>query len=361
MLCLRPKLILAALALFGLGIAGCQTQNIPGPTPIPTELPTLSPSPSATIAPSASAEPPTLRPMVMATALVTAAPVVQAPQPTSTKEPVCFVAQPNDTLISLAQRGGYNDLSVLPAIREMNGLCPTCNNIQAGQKYCIPNPTATPTPQGGEKTATARASELPALATQVFGVCTYTVKSGDTSIGVQLNTGATLRQLCELNDPTTFNCGGCNVDKPIGEQGCRPPLREGQALKVPCAPPTATITPTLTGSETATPTPIFTAPRIISPVNGASVRGIVQLLWLPVSILQPDEFYLVVWTDTTTGQTRQARTQSASFRMPVELEPSGGQAHTVNWQIAVAREAPDSTYVLVSPLSLIYTFRWESR
>jgi hypothetical protein len=102
-------------------------------------------------------------------------------------------------------------------------------------------------------------------------------------------------------------------------------------------------------------------PRIISPVNGASVRGIVQLLWLPVSVLPPDEFYLVLWTDTTTGQTRQARTQSASFRMPVELEPTGGGAHTVNWQIAVAREAPDGTYVMISPLSLIYTFRWESR
>lgn len=343
--------------------AGCNIEP-PGPTPIPSpsQQPTVSPSPSLTFTPSPTVPTPppplapTLRPMITSTALVTQAPVVEMAPATPTPGPICFTAQPNDTLGDLIFRAGYADLSPLPAVRDLNGLPPGSNYISAGTEYCIPRPTATPTPEGGEATATARAREL-ALPTRVFTIRQYTVRANDNITSIQLNTGATLRELCELNDPTVLNCAGCALDKAIGEQGCRPLVREGQALNVPGPAPTATITPTLTGSETPTPTPVFALPRLVSPVNNSTESGQVQLVWLPVGILEPGQFYLVMWTDLTTGQTWQGHTAINSYRLPAEVTPQDGQAHTINWQVGVAQEGTDG-YVLLSPMSLIYTFTW---
>lgn len=343
--------------------AGCNIEP-PGPTPIPSPSvqPTESPSPSATFTPSATTPPPppalapTLRPMITSTALVTQPPVVEMAQSTPTPGPICFTAQAGDTLGGLIFRAGYPDLAPLPTVRELNGLPPGSNDISVGQEYCIPRPTATPTPEGGEATATARAREL-ALPTRVFTIRQYTVRANDNITSIQLNTGASLRELCELNDPTVLNCAGCALDKPIGEQGCRPLVREGQALNVPGPAPTATITPTLTGSETPTPTPVFALPRLVSPVNSSTESGQVQLVWLPVGILEPGQFYLVMWTDLTTGQTWQGHTTASSYRLPQEQIPTDGQPHIVNWQVGVAQDGPDG-YILLSPMSLIYTFTW---
>lgn len=351
------------LLLAALIAAGCQIQPPPGPTEIPTEQPTASPSPSPTLSPQPEAPTATqeaLRPLVTSTALATPLPAVEVVQPTDTPGPICFTVRPNETLSDLIFRAGYANLSPLPAVRQLNGLPPNSNAIQVGQQICIPRPTATPTPLGGEHTATARAREL-ALPTRAFAISTYVIRSNDNITSIQLNTGASLRDICELNDPTVINCAGCNLDRPIGEQGCRPIVRAGQTINVPGPAPTATITPTLTGNETATPTPAFAMPRLVSPVNRATESGAVQLVWLPVGLLQPDEFYLVMWTDMATGQTWQARTPINSFRLPMSLEPADGQTHTINWQVGVAREGADGSYVLISPMSLIYSFTWLPR
>src|SRR5947209_12215774 len=109
---------------------------------------------------------------------------------------------------------------------------------------------------------------LYAQQTGVVSITTYVIKKGDTITSLQLDLGVTLRQLCDLNHPDPINCGGCNIDAPIGQQGCRPLLREGATIRIPGPTPTPTITPTLTGSETATPTPPYAAPQILSPSQG---------------------------------------------------------------------------------------------
>lgn len=352
--------------------AACQPQENPGPTLIPTGTaspqPTITLSPTQTLVPTQppTAEAPPLLPIITAT--VAPSPlgvlgggggiVVDVPPPTP--GPKCFKAQPGDTLGELAYRAGYNDWSVLPAIRELNGMCATCNDVQVGREYCVPRPTATPTPPGGEATAAARGTELAALPTRGYSIVKYKIQSDDNIISIQIRTGASLADICRLNDGV-INCAGCDLTKPIGEQGCRPIVVEGAEINVPGPPPTATITPTLTGLETATPTPVYAAPRVISPVNNEVKRGIVQLLWLPAGVLQPDEFYLVVWSDQASGQTRQQETKSTSYRLPETFEPPPGETHTLFWRVSVARRAEDGSYIVVSPEGLIYTFLWQGQ
>lgn len=365
---LLPKLGAALVAL--IMIAGCQTTP-PVPTLAPTEQPTGGPtatlapsvSPSPTASPAESPTPfsvPTLRPMVTATGLATPAPVVEVMLPTPLPGPLCFVARPNDTLGALIFRSGYDELTpgLLEATRALNGLPPGSNAIVAGQQYCIPRPTPTPTPPGYEATQTVVARELPDLVRGPIAIATYVIKEGENIITVQLNSGATLREICTLNDPTVINCAGCDLTKPIGQQGCRPIVVVGRSIKIPGPTPTPTITPTVSGNETATPTPAYDRPSIVSPINGAEVFGVAQLIWLPVRVLEPDEFYMLIWSDLTRQQTWQHRTRASTYRLPRDLVPAAGEAHTVNWQVGVAREGPDGSYVLISPMSLIYSFTW---
>lgn len=357
----------AALIAFALLLAACQTDTLPQPTLAPTTSPT--PSPSASPSPTATPPvtdtpivPPQMRPMIVATQPEIPLVRVEAPQPTATPQPPCIVARPGDTLFGLLARSGlYAETSpeLLAALRELNGLPPGSNNIQAGATYCIPLPTPTPTPIGYEATQTVVAQELPDLPLRVFAEATYIVKEGENITTVQLNSGATLREICAMNPPSVINCTGCDLTKPIGAQGCRPIVVVGQAIKVPGPTPTPTITPTRSGLETATPTPPYALPNVASPINGATVSGTVQLIWLPVTVLQPDEFYVIIWSDMTRQQSWQHTTRASTYRLPAELAPPSGERHTINWQVGVAREQADGSYLIISPWSLIYTFTWQ--
>ncbi len=356
-----PGVVLLGLTL-SIVLLGCQATNPPGPTAMPTASVTftVSPSPSVSAAPS-----PTLRPIIEATAInPTPPPVADVPTEPAAPTPMCMVARQGDTIITLLYRGGYGNYSQALAeeFRRINNMPSGSNNIQANQTYCIPGPTPTPTPPGFGETRTAIARELPSLIpqTRIAAITEYVIKQGDTILSLQFNLGVTLRDLCELNHPDPINCGGCNIDAPIGQQGCRPLLREGAKIRVPGPTPTPTITPTLTGSETATPTPSYGAPKIVSPISGATVSGTVQLVWLPVAILQPDEKYLVVLTDATTNQTWEFETQATSYRLPTEMIPTDGRPHTINWRVAVARLSADgNAYLIIGRQSLIYTFTWQ--
>ncbi|MDW8300221.1 MAG: LysM peptidoglycan-binding domain-containing protein [Anaerolineae bacterium] len=357
---------LVALTFSLILAAACQADALPQPTLAPTHSPSPSPTPSVTPTPAPpQTEPlevPTLRPMILATQPVPPTVVAQIVPPTPTMLPPCFVARPGDTLYGLLARSGlYQEASpaLLAAFRELNGMPLNSNNIQAGNTYCVPLPTPTPTPLGYEATQTAVARELPELAVRVFAEATYVVREGENITTVQLNSGATLRELCAMNPPTVLNCTGCDLTKPIGAQGCRPIVVVGQALKIPGPTHTPTITPTRSGLETATPTPPYGAPRLVSPLHQAEVRGDVQLIWLPVTILQPDEFYLIVWSDMTRQLTWQHTTRATSFRLPRELTPPSGTTHVINWQVGVARQQADGSYLVVSPWSLIHSFTWQ--
>jgi hypothetical protein len=298
--------------------------------------------------------------MVTSTALVSPVPVVQAIVPTNAPTPICVTARAGDTLYDMIFRVPYANLTMLDAIRAANGLCPTCNNIEIGKSYCFPRPTPTATAPGYELTLTARATSIAGLPTRVMSIAKYKITARDNGmIALQFNTGASMRDLCELNEDK-LNCQGCNVDAPIGQQGCRvaiPP--PGSEINIPGPAPTVTITPTLTGLETTTPTPVFSLPRPVSPVDKGSVAGPALLTWLPVGILQPDEFYLLTWQDMTAGTPPlQDRTQATSYHIPREFTPADGQPHEIHWLVGVAREGADGNFVLISPMSPIYTFTW---
>jgi hypothetical protein len=351
-----------ALITAVLALAACQTNNPSVPTTIPTASRafTPSPNPSASVAPS-----PTLRPLIEATAVPpTAGPVVDTPQPTATTGPFCLTAKPGDSIFTLLAKGGYNNFSppLAQAFRELNNMPENSNNIVAGERYCVPQPTPTPTPPGYEATLAKRLTELP-VQTRPVVIATYVIVKDDNIMLVQIKTGATLRELCDLNHPDPINCGGCDIDKPIGQQGCKPILRIGDVIRIPGPTPTPTITPTLTGSETATPTPPYSGPRLVEPVNGVALAGGVMLRWLPVGILQPDEAYLVLLSDATAqpSHTWEFETQATSLRLPADIQPTDGQPHTFNWQVMVARKTPDGAYIVVGRKSVIYTFTLQSQ
>ena len=349
------------MILMGALLAGCKPNTPPGPT----EIPTLTVTPSPSVTPSGPQSPvPSLRPVVTATGLApTPAPVVERPTDAPTAGPKCFTARQGDTVLQIITRAGYGDLAVWGEFCALNGMAPGCNVIQAGKEYCVPRQTDTPTPKGFSETATARASEIGNIgATKYPALTTYTIVKDDNIISVQLKTGVSLRVLCELNHPETINCSPpCKIDKPIGEQECRPVLKIGAKIRIPGPTATPTITPTLTGSETMTPTPLYSAPRLVAPVTGQTVSGDVQLIWLPVRILKPDERYLVLATDVTGGKNYEFETESTSVRLPDYAKPADGQPHTVNWQVGVARTGEDGSYVLVSTMSVIHTFVWQTQ
>jgi LysM repeat protein len=331
----------------------------PVPTVIPTASITTTLTPSATLSVSLTPSA-TFRPIVTATAPapVVSGPISEGPTVAPTQGPYCYTAKAGDTLVSLIAKSGYADLTVLAETRKLNNMCNGCNDIQVGQQYCVPRQTATPTPQGYEATLAQRTKEGIGPS-GIMAVATYTIAKDDNLISIQIKTGASLREICELNHPNPINCGGCNIDKPIGQQGCKPLLRVGDIVKIPGPTATPTITPTLSGSETATPTRSYSAPRLVAPAIGSRVSGAVQLMWLPSGILQADEVYLVQITDATTDHTWRFDTQATSVRMPPEAQPTDGNPHTFNWKVGVARKSAEGALVQIGQESVIFTFIWQ--
>jgi hypothetical protein len=316
--------------MFGLlifALVGCQSGQPGVPTAIPVGTSTrqpATPSPLPTASPGPS---PTIPDLIAATAIPpTAGPVAEVPTAIPPKEPFCLVAKSGDTLFGILYQGGYgqSSLALEDEFRRINNMPPGSKTIVLGQKYCVPAPTPTPTPPGYDKTKEKIMTEVPVAQARIEANATYVVVEGDNLISVQLKTGVSLRVLCDLNNPSPLNCGGCAIDRPIGQQGCRPSLRIGDVLRIPGPTPTPTITPTLSGSETVTPTPIYGGPKLASPYNGGTVSGSLRLLWMPVGILKPDEYYLVLLRDMTNGQQWVFDTRATSLQLPDTIRPANG-------------------------------------
>ncbi len=353
------------LAIVLLLLSACRADTLPNPTVIPTVAPnTAAPSltPSATL--SVSVTPiPTFRPIITVTSGPTIAVVANVPTRVPSATPVCLTARAGDTVVTLLNRGGYNDLSSAPAFRQLNNMPPGSNIIQAGQSYCIPRQTATPTPENWDATRTIVAPLLPTSGAVTLNE--YTVKEGDTPLALEIKTGVALSYLCQLNPaPDGLNCAGCDLSAPIYQAKCRPTLRIGQKIKYPGPTPTPSVTPTLTGSETATPLPAYNIPRILYPSNGGVVSSeSVQLSWLPGGgTLNPDEAYMVLLTDATvSGNSRNAQflTQATSYRLTPEYGPLDGNPHTIYWQVGIARLGADGAAILISEKSQAVSFTWQ--
>jgi LysM repeat protein len=271
------------------------------------------------------------------TSLPTATP---PPEPTPTPPPiqsetvlVKHIVEGGETLLSIALQ---YDVSV-EGIQQANGL--TDELIRIGDELTIPIVR--------ENVATG--------ATGPPSNFTYTVVEGDTLISIGLKFGSTVADIQSAN-----NLAGNAVIRPgdsliIPVQGVPP-----EALQ-----PTAAPTPVVEAGAPA-PTPVvYSAPRLLSPTEAASVARTdpVLLQWASVEVLQPNEWYVLQLfaRSPNARPLSTAWTKQTSYRLGAELAPAEGQLAEYDWLVSVVRVNPSGSQLSLeaaSPPSEIRRFTW---
>jgi hypothetical protein len=121
------------------------------------------------------------------------------------------------------------------------------------------------------------------------------------------------------------------------------------------------LSPTPSGSETATPTATatFNAPSALSPTDRArfSADQIVTLRWVTTGQLAPGEKYRITIVDDTTGQVFTGETTDLTFIIPSDWQGTDGQPHVYRWTVGVAGGGTDALRYETSARSFIWTAR----
>jgi hypothetical protein len=356
------KIILFALTAAVL-IAGCELSNVPQATPTPnteplqTATPTTAPSftPSMTL----SAVPQ----LVSATPTELPGTPTETATDTPTPDPYAtYIIQPGDTMNYIIQLPPFNYRNdfVVAEIMRLNPFITNPNRLPGpGSSILIPLPTATTTPQGGELTATAQPN-APQVSQPIGQIIQVQIKEGDTIVGITESNSTTLPIVATLNPQLQFI--NCDFTNPSGGPDCNVSLRVGDSVNVPALTPTPTLSPTISGSETATPTPTYGAPSLIfPPQDGNASARTFQLQWVSVGILRDKEVYLVEIQDETAGMQKVAVTTSTSYELPDELVPTDGKTHTIHWRISVAAPNDQGAYRYIGAVGEWRTFQWQSK
>lgn len=286
------------------------------------------------------------------------------PTPTNspTPAPCIQTVLAGDSLIAIAIRCGHNSQDILPLIVEINDL-PNASSIIQGQQIEVPWPTPTddpnpptqePTAEGSSnregddiQTIALESSEVPdfiedpfaptATATLLPGVMWHEVISGENIITVASRYNANVKILSELNPEVDF--AKCDFGMTFGGPECTVFLAQGQLLRVPAPTPTATLIPTISGSETATPSPTatFNAPSATSPQDGSffGARELVTLRWIPTGTLSDNQVYYVRVEDTTSNTVYTAETGQLLFVLPREWQGKDESRHRYEWTVSV--------------------------
>lgn len=302
---------------------------------------------------------PSPTPSVMPTATPTTDNLEQtlAPAATPTLEPYTYTVQAGDTLYYILGLFGYRELSIVPEVLALNGMASE-NDLFADQTLLIPRqtptpgPTTTPSPTPGEGTPTIDPNLTPD-----YSDCSpenrcispdgqywlHTVQEGETCAQVAVIYDTTVPDVLRDNNLTN----DCII-------------QPNQVLRVFIR---VTLTPTLTPTggpnSTATPTPTLMPPDLLSPADGASVarNERVVLQWVTTQSLDGDQHYLVVVTNTTTGNEYRWTTRSNVYRLPDDLRPGSGQSIVYQWRVViVAGKSTES--VVVSGQDSGQTFTW---
>jgi hypothetical protein len=188
----------------------------------------------------------------------------------------------------------------------------------------------------------------------------YTVKPNENIVSVAFDNLTDVQTLSQLNPEITFS--QCDFGNPAGGPECTVMIYAGQQIRVPAPTPTATLSPTRSGSETPTPslTPTFNAPSALSPMDRILFRSgeLITLRWVGSGTLSDGETYRVRVEDLTSGQTYTADTTDLSFILPNDWQGQVGQRHDYRWTISVISLAnPDNPYFTTEPR----LFTWEGR
>jgi hypothetical protein len=291
---------------------------------------------------------------------------------TPTRGPCIQVASQGDTLSGLAARCGFQDMTlVIPEVLRINNM-QSAAELQIGQSVEIPWPDELGAEAGAEA-ASGDATVDPAIATSdpmsleptlPPGVTWYTVKTGDTALSIVLELDINIRILRDLNPEMSFDT--CDFGQVGGGPSCNVMVFEGQRVRVPAPTPTATMPPTLTGSETAMPTatPTYNAPFSISPSENMLFETfeLPTLRWVASGVLRQDEVYLLTVDDRTGGVLYYVTTRDLSFQAPPEWQPTDGRRHVFAWNVAVARLQPGTNTAAPTAFKTeTRTFTWESR
>ncbi len=361
----KQTILLAALAAAVL-FAACDLSPVPPATPTleqvatasPTQPPTLTPAPSLTATPVPQIEQP-----------ATAVPGTPTDTPTVTPTPnpyATWIIQPSDTLYYIIQQPPFNYKSdswnrVINEVLQLNPFMRSADRLPGpGSSILIPLPTPTPSPENYQLTMTAQPNlpqvSLPGNA-QIIQV---KIEEGDVIVGIAEQNSTTLAIIATLNPQLQFY--GCDFSNPSGGPDCNVTLKLGEMVNVPALTPTPTLSPTISGSETATLTPTYGAPTLFFPPQDASVGGrTFQLEWIGVGVLRDQEVYLVEIQDETAGTQRVDVSTSTSYDLPAELVPTDGQAHTIHWRVSVAAPNAQGQYRYIGAQGTWRTFRWQSR
>jgi LysM repeat protein len=317
-------------------------EMLPTATAVPTTAPAATPEPSATSEPTAT-EVPTEAP----TATPTAAPT-STPTPTDrpTTAPTAIARSTSQASTTAAAAG-------------------------ASVQNAFSLPTATPTPNAA--TVEARVATETAAGGGTGGslVTTYTVRSGDTLLGIAAQFEVAAQALMAANDIAASEVYSIRP----GDELIVPTA--GESAVTPAAtpvPPSATSTrqATSTPAPTATPTALafrLEAPLLRSPENGTTVScgsgG--QLTWSQVDFIQPDDRFILHLgfvrdrdedgNESITWVLQQPIPSSRSaWEMDSDLCSLAPQELGRRWQWYV--EIADATADRVSPASATWEFTW---
>lgn len=304
----------------------------PAETGTPTLMPSLSVSATASLTPTAIETP--------------------TPAATATLEPYQYTVQTGETLYYIIQLFGYTDVTVVDEILHLNGL-PNADAIYAGQVLLIPRQTPTPGPS-----ATPTVEGLvPTGPTQDYTNCgvenrcispdgqfwVHIVQPGDTISAIAFAYTSRVDAVRSANGL----CEDC-------------PIYPGQQILVPIL---VTLTPTLTptggSNSTATPTPTLSPPSLLAPSNEATIpRGTTPVLqWAAVHPLAAGQYYLVIVTNSGTGEESRFTTRTNAYRLPASLQPGLGQAVRYEWWVGVVSGA-DAASPLISGMGTVWVFTW---
>jgi len=307
---------------------------------------------------------------------------------TETPGPCRRVVQPNDDLISIIFNCGHRTLDIMPTVLELNNLS-SPELIQQGQEILVPLPTAIPDPNAaaqGVSTLPANqvafasaadnaletspsASDAPPTIAAILptatnelppGVGYHIVRTDENMIGIAYQYGTNAETLSQLNPEIPFS--QCDYSLDSGGPRCTVLIYVGQAFRVPLPTPTATLSPTLNGSETPTPTltPTFNAPSLANPPHRAFFlrEELITLRWVGTGILAEDEAYLIRVDDLTAGTSFTAQTRDLFFIIPEEWHSPDTVAHDYQWSIGVIRITQPDSPSFVTDTRL---FTWEAR
>ena len=348
----------ALLLLAGCNFARLESTALPAAI-VSTQLPDATSLPAATLTSSPAIE--------LAVATVTPLPTRPTAAPSPTRAPWQHVIRDGETLGYIIQQYGYRSFDVIEEIVRLNENIASANLLPGeGSVILIPRPSATPVP--------ADFTPLPVPPALVEGIAptspatglNYTtaiddhvVVAGQSVVDIVVQHNTTLEIVSILNPEITF--AGCDFGVASGGPNCNPFLSVGQTVRVPAPTPTPTLSPTFSGAETATPTPTWMPPRVISPPQNAILPATTfRLQWLSVGVLAPGEVYLVQLSDES-GVVHNAVTRETSLMLPEALVSSDGIAREMSWTVSVARANAEGVYQIIGGYPQPRHFRWNSR